>query len=206
MPNFQKTLRALEIQERRRVIVRSRLLNGFLRLFKQPWTLILPLLLAVVVILAWRNRVKLSLPGSNSSLPELVELWQITLSTFIVVLALLLLWGILALLGTPRQAKKIDSALLHIGLVDRYDFGPTLLHIQPIKGTTVRKMTFYSKGIAITHWVERKDDISDVLNVHFVEQPVYGGRKGNHRNYIVLTVAPGADDQPTATLYEDDEL
>lgn len=205
--NFQQitnNYRTLSVQERRRAVMRSRLRYGFVRFFRQPWTLTLPLLLAVTTILAWLNRKKLSLPGNTAQEPFLVELWQITLSVFIVALSFFAFLGIIALLGIPHHAKKIDTALAHAGLVDRYGVAPALLHIQPIKGTAARELTFYAMGIAKASWEEREGDICDALNVHFVELPAYGGRKGNNRNYIVLTVAPGAATDNHQPLLDDE--
>ena len=196
--------RELFAQDRRKVVVRSRLWHGFKRLFQQPWTLAFPLLLAIAAVLAWHNTDKLPLPGGNEAIPEMVILWQLVLHALVVVLTVLAFLLLLALLGTPRRAKKIDNALSHAGLVDRYGLAPALLHIYSVKGKAVKKMLFYSKGVPLTRWVEREGDISDALNVHFVEPPAYGGKKGNNRNYIVLTVAPGAGNQPTPALYDDE--
>lgn len=197
-------LRGIFAQERRKVVVRSRLWHGLKRLFQQPWTLVFPLLLAVAAVLTWHNTDKLPLPGGSEAIPEMALLWQLVLSALIVVLSALLFLGLLSLLGTPRRAKKIDNALSHAGLVDRYGLAPALLHVQPVKGTAAKKMMFYSKGVPLTRWEEREGDISDALNVHFVEPPAYGGKKGSNRNYIVLTVAPGAGNQPTPALYDDE--
>lgn len=197
-------LRGIFAQERRKVVVRSRLWHGFKRLFQQPWTLAFPLLLAIAAVLAWHNVDKLPLPGGGETILEMVILWQLVLRALVVVLTVLAFLLLLALLGTPRRAKKINNALSHAGLVDRYGLAPALLHAQPVKGTAVRKMTFYSKGISKASWEEREGNISDALNVHFVEPPAYGGKKGNNRNYITLTVAPGAGNQPTPALYDDE--
>lgn len=131
MPDFEHKM---TIQERHRIIVRSRTLYGAVCLFTHPWTLILPLLWAILTVLAWYNRSKLSLPGGNSVLPQMAALWQIILSVLIIVFSFLSFWGILTLLGTPQHAKRIDAALVHIGLTDRYGIGPALLSSRRIKG------------------------------------------------------------------------
>ncbi len=203
MPNFESKI---TIQERRRIIVRFRTLYGAIHLFTRPWALILPLLWAILTALAWYNRSKLSLPGGNSVLPQMAALWQIVLSALIIIFSFLSFWGILALLGTPHHAKRIDAALVHIGLIDSYGIGPALLSSRRVKGSPVQVLEFWSKGISLDAWEDKRRAIEDVLNIHMVEPLTYGGRKGNNRHRIVLTVAPGADNQPTATLYEDDEL
>lgn len=200
---YINTPHKMEAQIRRKVAARSRLWHGLKRLFLEPWTLVLPLLLVVATAFAWHHTDKLPL---HSSIPEMELLGQFALSALVVVFSVLALWGLLVLLGTPRRARKIDAALLHIGLVDRYDLGPALLSAQRVKGSSVQVLEFWSKGISLEAWEDKRRAIEDVLNVHMVEAPTYGGRKGNDRRRIRLTVAPGADNQPTATLYEDDEL
>lgn len=196
-------LRGIFAQERRKVVVRSRLWHGLKRLFQQPWTLVFPLLLAVAAVLTWHNVDKLPLPGGDSTSPEMTMLWEFVLYALVIVLSLLALFGLLALLGTPRRAKKIDNALSHAGLVDRYGLGPALLSSQRVKGSPVQILEFWSKGISLEAWEDKRRAIEDVLNVHMVEAPTYGGRKGNNRRYIRLTVAPGAGNQPTPVLYDD---
>lgn len=203
---YINTPQKMEAQTRRKVVARFRLWYGLKRLFQQTWTLIFPLLLWAAATLTWHNTDKLPLPGGSDATPEMVMLWQLALSALVVVFSVLALWGLLVLLGTPRWAKKIDAALLHIGLVDRYDLGPALLSAQRVKGSSVQALEFWSKGISLEAWEDKRRAIEDVLNVHMVEAPTYGGRKGNDRRRIRLTVAPGADNQPTATLYEDDKL
>jgi len=192
----------MALQTRHRSVMRSRLWYGFVRLFSQPLTLIFPILLAAVVAVAWLNRDAIPLP-SGEAFPGLVEVWQMTLAALIIVFAFLALWGILVLLGTPHHAKKTDAALVRIGLVDRYDLGPALLHIDSVKGTEVSRMEFLSQGISMEVWEDRERAICDALNVHFVEPPSYGGRKGNNRSYILITVAPGAEISQANTLYDE---
>jgi len=161
-------------------------------------------MLAVVAVIAWRNRSKFTLPGENNIFPEWVMLWQITLSVLIIVLALLGFWGILALLGTPHHARQIDAALVHIGLVDRYDVGPALLSSRRVKGSPVQVLELFSEGISLEAWEGKRRAVEDALNVHMVEPLAYGGRKGNNRHRIVLTVAPGAANKQAKPLYDDD--
>lgn len=199
----KNTPHKIEAQVRRQVVSRTRLWCGLKRLFLEPRTLVFPLLLVVAAVLAWHNTDKLPL---HSSIPEMELLGKFALSAMVVVLSALLFFGLLSLLGTPRRAKKIDAALFHIGLVDRYDLGPALLSSRRVKGSSVQVLEFWSKGISLEAWEDKRRAIEDVLNVHMVEAPTYGGRKGNDRRRIRLTVAPGADNQPTAALYEDNEL
>lgn len=203
---YKNSPHKMEAQTRRKVVVRSRLWHGLKRLFLEPWTLVFPLLLVVAAALAWHNTDKLPLFGGNDAIPEMVVLWQLVLSALVIVLSALLFFGLLSLLGTPRRAKEIDAALLHIGLVDRYDLGPALLSSRRVKGSSVCVLEFWSKGISLTAWEDKGRAIEDVLDVHMVEAPTYGGRKGNNRRRIRLTVAPGAGNQSTAALYEDGDL
>lgn len=199
----QNSPQKVETQIRRKVIARFRLWHGFKRLFLEPWTLVFPLFLVIATALAWKNTDKLPL---HSSIPEMELLGQFALSALVVFLSALLFLGLLSILGAPRRAKKIDAALVHAGLVDRYDLGPALLSSRRVKGSSVQVLEFWSKGISLEVWEDKRRAIEDVLNVHMVEDPTYGGRKGNNRRCICLTVAPGTDNLPTAPLYEDNEF
>lgn len=206
--DFQKitaNYRALALQERRRAIHRHRLGNGLRALFRQPWKLVFPFLVVALAVTAYLNRsfaVGL-LPGCDTY-PELVWLWDKLITILVVVTGILALLGVLALLGRPCHAKKIDMALVRAGVVDRYNVGPALLSSRTIDHTTVREMAFYSAGIPLKVWEEKGRAVEDILNCTFVEPPRYGGRNNNHRNYIVLAVAPGVATDNRQPLYDNE--
>lgn len=201
--DFFARTKKLEAEKRRRNIFWLRLRYGVLAIVRQPWKLIFPVLLLLLSVLAWGNRAKIPLPGGNGD-PALVALWECAVALLIIMFSALLLLGLAVVLGTPPHAKKIDAALVHVDLVDCYGSGPALISSQRTKGTDIRIMEFLSYGISKEKWERKQSDIEDVLNVHYVERMRYGGRKGNNRNYIVLTVAPGAGAKRAEPLYDDE--
>lgn len=198
--NFKKQIEKMETQQRNRAIMRCRLRCGLQTLWKQPWALIFPLLLAALTAFAWCNRHKIPIPGGKSSIPDLAALWEIAVTFLITTLALLLLWGLLVVLGTPPKAKSINAGLTHVSLVDRYGIGPALVSVQKV-GRKVKRLTFYSKGIGKERWEQKQSEIEDVLSCHFVSSsPI---EYGKNSNYIVLTVAPGLRGNRQEPFYDE---
>ena len=194
MIDLNARVRQLTIQQRNRAIMRSRLTSGLQSLRHRPWMMTLPLLLVVCTIFICCN---IPFRVSNS-IPELLQLWKAVVALLAVTFDVFLLWGLLVVLGTPHKARNVDNSLEHIGLVDRYGIGPALVSSQKVTGRVVH-MTFYSKGIGMEEWLQRKEDISDVLACHFVEPIAYG----ENSNYIVLTVAPGVRNRRDTPLYDE---
>lgn len=196
--NFNERVRQITIQQRNRAVMRNRLAYGIKSFCRRPWTVVLPLLLVGFTAFICCNLDNIPFPVSSST-PELLQLWKAATALLTVTVAVLLLWGLLVALGTPRKARSVDNRLEHIGLVDRYGIGPALVSRQKVTGQVVR-MTFYSKGIGMERWVQRQGAISDVLTVHLVEPIAYG----RDSNYIVLTVAPGVGGHRDTPLYDDE--
>ena len=198
--NVKKQIEKLEAQQRNRAIMRYRLRCGLQTLWKQPWTLIFPLLLVALSALVCCNLDRIPHPGGFGCVPGMVTAWEITVVLIIFTLAILLVIGLLVLLGTPPKAKLIDAGLVHIALVDRYGLGPALVSVQKV-GRDVKTLTFYSKGIGKDRWAQKQGAIEDVLSYYFVgTDPI---EYGKNRNYIVLTVSSvkGTRDEP---LYDDE--
>ena len=79
---------------------------------------------------------------------------------------------------------------------------PILINKKRIKGTDVIQREFYS-NIPLRIWKKRTEDLSDSLNVHFVEEIRYGGKSNGKR--IVICTAPSRD-LPNRTILYDDEF
>lgn len=196
--DINERIRKLVMQQRNRAVMCNRLKCGLLMFLHQPQTLVFPLLLVALTAFICCNLDRIPLP--DNTIPEVAALWEIAVAFLIVILAVLLLFGLLIMLGTPPKAKCIDAGLVHIGLVDRYGIGPALVSSQKISGSMVRVLTFYSKGIAKERWEQKQRDIEDVLNFRSIEPVQYG----KNSNYIVLTVAPGVRATRNEPLYDDE--
>ena len=79
---------------------------------------------------------------------------------------------------------------------------PLLLRSKRIKGTRVSVKEFYSR-IPLQTWIEKKDAISDNMNIHLVSPYMeYGGKRGDNGNYIRIYTAPGRKRPERGTLYD----
>lgn len=194
--NFNDRARKLEAQRRRRAVMVSRFSANISHLTNLTTA-------ALVLALGWFacTWVKIPFPGDDTY-PVLVTIWDYTVVILVWVLSVL--FALVILTMPPLHTKDIESGLQHIALVDRYGFSPALVSNQGLKHSRIRELKFYSRGIAQETWIRRQAAIEDVLNVHWIEEPQYGGRRGNNRNYIVLIVAPGAESKREESLYDEE--
>lgn len=78
---------------------------------------------------------------------------------------------------------------------------PILINKKKIKNTDVTEREFYT-NIPLRIWNKRIDDLSDSLNVHFVEEIRYGGKSNGKR--IIICTAPSRDLPNRNTLYDEE--
>lgn len=201
--NIYNRVKKLEAQNRRRLAVWTYLRNGICAPFKRPYTTMFPLFVIALALIAWHKRTDIPLLGGSSD-PLLAKLWEYSISAVILVLAVTFLLLSLVFIGKPREAKRIENSLALAKIVDRYGYPPILIDSKKAKYGNVKIWEFYSRGIPRESWEGEKSAIEDVLNIRYVEDVRYGGRKGNNRNYIVLTVALGANSLNRGPLYDDE--
>ena len=99
-------------------------------------------------------------------------------------------------LGTPKGAKKINQSLNIVGLVNHAGQSPLLLKIYKEYGITI--MEFDPKGIPLSDWEDKKEDIETALNMH-VENIQYG----KSRDKIVLQAISGNENLPNVVHWKD---
>lgn len=201
--NFYNRIKKLEAQNRRRLAVWTYLRNGICAPFKRPYTTVFPLFVIALALIAWHKRTDIPLLGGSSD-PVLAKLWEYSISAAILVLAVTFFLLSLAFIGKPKGAKKIENSLALAKFVDRYGRPPILISNEKIKHSNVMIWEFHSRGVEKNRWEDEKSAIEDVLNIRYVEDVKYGGRRGNNRNYIVLTVAFGANSLNRGPLYDDE--
>lgn len=194
--NLNDRMRKLEEQRRRRAVMRSRFCSNV----KRPVHLVTAVLIPALGGFAC-TRIKIPFPGS-SNFPVLVTVWDYTIMLLDLILSIVFALAILTM--PPLHTKAVESGLQHIALIDRYGFSPALVSNQGLKHSNIRELKFYSRGIAKEIWIRRQSAVEDVLNIHCIEEPQYGGKRGNNRNYIVLIVAPGAESKREEPLYDDE--
>ena len=201
--NIAQQQRAYIARQHNRAILRLRLSNGVRELIKHPWKLAPLLALVVLFVIAWNHRGKVAF---TTAIPAINAAWAYVVEILIVMLAVLAVLGLLALLGTPYEARRIEAALAHTSVVDRYGSPPILAAWRRDKATGISTLTFFSRGLSKEAWEGKRRDIEDVLNVRWVEDARYGGKHGDNGNYIVLTVASGTGTAGRGETLYDEEL
>ncbi len=170
-------------------------------IFKKPWRMIPILFLVLFFVWLW-NCSQAFLSQLDNEFLHTLFLYGLSVSTILLFFSLLIV--LLLLISYPPRAKRYESALMQIDLAPTNGVPPALIAQMRIKNTKVTRLVFYSLGVSLKEWVTRQEEIEDSFNVHYVEAPQYGGRKGNNRNLIVLTVAPGVSSSCKEVLYDDE--
>lgn len=197
MTDIEKMVKHATIRERRRAILKQRLNHN---IHRHPWiSVISPLLL---IVLGWgMNWVSIPLPGENSS-PLLIFLWNHSVKITVWLVVFLLVMAVLT--SAPPRGKTWTVALAHIGFIDKYSYSPALISSQLIGSKGAEQHVFYSKGIGLDKWVERKREIEDQLNITLIEDPSHYDHDGH---YVVLIAKRGVDNAPSEQgepLYDDE--
>ena len=123
-----------------------------------------------------------------------LELASIFVPLFLIV-AIIALIGVLSAIGDEANVEIAFSR-------DELRNGcPTLINKKRIKDTDVILREFYS-NIPLRIWNRRTEELSDSLNVHFVEEIQYGGKSDGKR--IVIRTAPSRELPQRITLYDDE--
>lgn len=135
--------------------------------------------------------------------PVLATVYSYTTMAVIATLGAFLLVGVFYALSVPHSSRQYENALLSIDFTTHDGTTPALLSRKRIPRSEVSVLTFYSMGIGKELWERRKGEVEDALNVHCVQPIQYGGRKGNNRNLIVLTVGDGPENRRTEPLYDE---
>ncbi len=112
---------------------------------------------------------------------------------------------LLKLFGTPWRTRSTENTLAMVFTQSDMRSGcPVLISVDKIKGGSVIRREFYSKGIPLTRWAALQTDLEDALDCHLLEPIQYGGKNGNNRNRIVLFTAPGAKQVERGNLIDDE--
>ena len=183
---------------RKRIYSRMRL--GISRLFSSPGYLTVPALLIVLLFILWKHRWNI-FPVNH--VPEvLLPVFRIAISTAVIFIPLVFLLGFLELLGNGTARRDEAAIMMAFSEKDLRYGAPLLLRSKRIKGTRVAVTEFYSR-IPLQTWMEKKDAISDNMNIHLVSPYMeYGGKRGDNGNYIRIYTAPGRKRPERGTLYD----
>ena len=187
-------------QRRNRIKQCLRIRLGILQIIHMP---ILNILFVPIVILAmaiWKVKEKVF---ALIDIPEILfPICNFAFNFFAVMLPILIIFFWLEVIGNMTARKDEQNLAEAFDNHDLRNGCPILMNKKRIKGSNVIMREFYSSGIPMKVWVEKQENIADVMNVHFVEPLRYGGKSNGRR--IVMYTAPGRETVSKGILYDDE--
>lgn len=183
-------------RNRKKQILRFKL--GVSQLINKPLLNLLWVLIAGITILLIFLKNKL-LNGFN--VPHiLAPAFEFAMSFAVIILPIILSWYLIEIIAEKTAIRDeanlilvFDSKVLKAG-------HPILISKKKVKGTDVIVREFFTY-IPYNTWIEYKDAIADVMNVHFVEEIQYGGNHDGNR--IVLKTAKGRKAIQRDVMYDE---
>lgn len=172
-------------------IKKIRLYNGIKNLWKDKWKISYPALFFIIMLFIWavvRNKILLIENRVFSS----TLLWSFSLFMLGSVIIGLLL--IIAKVGTPLSAKRVENCLKAIGFYDK--LGNTPLLLSKTKKGKADIYEFYSNTLSLFEYEKRCSDIETALNLHIVDFEL-----GQDFQHVFMRTVPTKDDFDKTLLW-----
>ena len=172
---------------------------GIEQLFVAPWKNVFLVLFLAAFGLAWFKR------GFVPGFPSFFEpIGKYIVSAVIISVSSVFLLGILILLGTPWKARAdLESIRMAFTAADLTNARLFLMRSKRSKNGVLRR-EWYCKGISKSRFEARQEEISDVLDCHWLQPIQYGGKNGNNRKRIVMYTASGYKPAERGALHDDE--
>jgi S-DNA-T family DNA segregation ATPase FtsK/SpoIIIE len=154
---------AISIKRIVKSIKKIRLYNGIQNICKDKWKLCFPALFSLIMLFIWavvRGKILLI----ENAMFSAIILWSFSLLMIGSIIIGLLY--IIAKIGTPLSAKRVENCLKGIGFYDK--FGNTPLLLSKNKEDKAIVYEFYSNTLSIFEYKKRCSDIETALNLHIV--------------------------------------
>ncbi len=119
----------------------------------------------------------------------------ITTAVLVAVATLIGIGGLVARRDERTLALAFDKKDLRNGC-------PILIYKKHIKKKGVIVREFYTT-IPMEKWIDKKEAIADVMNIHFLTDFEYGGKTNNNGNKIILKSAKGRKNKDRGILYDE---
>ena len=173
---------------------------GVLQMIYKPLFHLFLLPIIAGTIFLW---VKKDIAFTLFDVPQILfPIYKYSVLLIMVLLPVIFTLAVIEAIGN-MTAKKDEQNLAEA--FDNHDLRngcPILMNKKRIQGSNVTMREFYSSGIPMKVWVEKQENIADVMNVHFVEPFRYGGKSNGRR--IVMYTAPGRETVLKGILYDDE--
>ena len=172
---------------------------GILQMIHKPLVNLLFLPIIAGIVFLW---IKKDLVFSIFDVPQILfPIYKYTILIMAILIPIICIFAVIEAIGNVTARK--DEADLQDAF-DRQELRngcPVLMDKKRIKGSNVTMREFYS-SIPMRIWIERQEDISDAMNIHFVEKLHYGGKSDGKR--IVMYTAKGRKMASRGDLYDDE--
>lgn len=191
------------IQARRnRMKIFFRLRLGIQQLVLHPYCIVIPVLLSFLSVILWKKRGIFF--NVETVPPFLLAIYKLAISVGIILIPIIFMAGFLEFVGNIAARKDESDLIVAFSESDLRNGHPILIKRKKIKGTSVTVREFYS-CIPMKIWVQKKDDLADQMNIHFVEPSIeYGGKHNDNGNRIRLYTAPGRKRPERGILYDNE--
>lgn len=174
---------------------------GFNQFIHKPILNILWLLVCFVtaIIIMLKNELTAII-----NIPKLIEpALNIALNVLVFLIPIIMIFAVLEYIGELTAHKDENKLMVAFSAKDLRNGCPILISKRKIRGTDVTVREFYS-NIPYDVWIEKKEALSDAMNVHFVEEIQYGGKGNNNGKIIVIKTAKGRKPIDRGILYDEE--
>lgn len=138
---------------------------------------------------------------NSIDVPQILEpIYRWCLLLFIIIFPLLLLVAFLQ--GIAEAIARRDEADVYRVFSDKRDVkneAPILIYKKKVKNKDVIIREFYTT-IPMERWQDRKEAISDIMNIHIIGDIEYSNHNGNR---IIFKSAKGRKPMERGVLYDD---
>lgn len=181
----------IEIKRIVKSIKKIRLYNGIKNLWKDKWKISYPVLFFFIMLFIWTIVRKKILLVDNIIFLSIL-LWSFSL--FMLGSTIIGLLLIIAKVGTPLSAKRVENCLKAIGFYDK--LGNTPLLLSKIKEGKADVYEFYSNTLSIFEYKKRCSDIETALNLHIVDFEL-----GQDFQHVFMKTVPTKDNFDKTLLW-----
>lgn len=188
--------------KRNRLKVYFSLRLGLYQLIKYPYNSLVLLLLLFLFLVLWGNK---NVLFSLITVPKLLtSMYSFSLSVIAILIPTILLVGFINFLGERVSIHYEACLIMAFSSKELRNGHPILISCKKTKGTDIKILEFYSQ-IPMQIWLDKREAIADIMDIHFVEPGIeYGGKKSNNGNRIRLYTAPGRKRLERGPLYDDE--
>jgi DNA segregation ATPase FtsK/SpoIIIE and related proteins len=155
-----------------------RISAGLKELMRKKYKFFYLVIYTVLVVRIWNGRFDFS-PIDGTA--PLWNLYQKTISAFVILLTFIGLIYFFVLVGKPIRTKALQENLLRIGFVNRAGEHPILISKYKDKKENATVMKFENRGIDIAEWDKRYAELQTALNC-YIARIEYG----KNLRYILL--------------------